>query len=71
MSELYDFDSLNELAKELGRTKKSLHVLDPSGDPFNCGSQTQVEAAKWFAELWHQHMGPEGISGGSTINSSF
>jgi hypothetical protein len=57
---LYDFHSLNALAKELGRPKQSLHALDPSGDPFNCGSPAQVEAAKWFADLWHEHMRPGG-----------
>jgi hypothetical protein len=60
MSALYDFHSLNELAQALQRPKKSLHVLDPSGDPFNCGSPAQTEAAKWFADLWHQHMRPGG-----------
>ena len=60
MSALYDFYSLNELAQALQRPKKSLHVLDPSGDPFNCGSPAQTEAAKWFADLWLQHMRPGG-----------
>jgi hypothetical protein len=56
MSAPFDFESLNRLAKDLGRTKQSLYVLDPSGDPFNCGSPAQIEAAKWFADLWHEHM---------------
>jgi hypothetical protein len=65
MTKLYDFHSLNDLAKELRRPKASLHVLDPSGDPFNCGSPAQIEASKWFADLWREHISPEGISGGS------
>jgi hypothetical protein len=60
MTKLYDFHSLNELAKKLRRSKASLHVLDSAGDPFNCGSPAQTEAAKWFADLWHQYMQPGG-----------
>ena len=47
-------------AKALGVPKKKLLVLAPNNDPFNCGTSTHVEAAKWFEGVY-QRVGYRGI----------
>jgi hypothetical protein len=51
---------LAEYARYLGVPKKELLVLAPNNDPFNCGTPAQVEAAKWFADVYDQ-VGYRGI----------
>ena len=47
-------DYLTELKSEYGVPIGELLVLAPQNDPFNTGSETQIEQAEWFAELWQR-----------------
>jgi hypothetical protein len=51
---------LAEHARKLDVPKKELLVLAPNNDPFNCGTDTQVEGAKWFARIYEE-VGYHGI----------
>lgn len=35
-----------------GVPRRDLLVMDPSNDPFNCGSPAHIRDAEWFAGLW-------------------
>ena len=45
---------LAEYAKILGQAKKQLLVLAANNDPFNVGTEAQVEQAKWFKGVYDQ-----------------
>lgn len=51
---------LAEYAKVLGMAKKYLLVLAANNDPFNVGTETQLEQAKWFKGV-HDRVGYRGI----------
>jgi hypothetical protein len=47
-------DYLNHLRD--GRTLRELMVMDPSNDPFNCGTPAHVRDAEWFASIYQAHV---------------
>jgi hypothetical protein len=51
---------LARYARELDVPKKEFLVLAPNNDPFNCGTDAQVEGAKWFAKVYEE-VGYHGI----------
>lgn len=48
----YNYKNIKYLAKEAGLTIKDLLALAPKNDPFYTGTQTDIQQAKWFAEIW-------------------
>ena len=52
MSKL-DYESIKELAVQLGRPASTLIALAPDNDPFYLTPARQAAAA-WFAELWER-----------------
>lgn len=53
MSE-YNYDSINELAVELGRPMQTLLVLGRNRDPFYAGAPARRQVAEWFAEQYRR-----------------
>jgi len=45
---------LEDLKRLHGMSLGELLVLAPQNDPFNTGSATQLEQARWFADLWRR-----------------
>lgn len=47
-----DYESLKQLAGEVGCRVTDLIALSPGNDPFYAGVPNRREAAEWFANLW-------------------
>lgn len=47
-----NYATIKTLAKERGLTIKDLVALAPNNDPFYTGRDSELTAARWFAELW-------------------
>ena len=52
--------ALKAIAASTGSTLRSLLVLAPQNDPFNAGSETDVRAAQWFADIFRRYEFPSG-----------
>jgi hypothetical protein len=49
-----DYKQLKKLAKEKRCPVTELIALASQNDPFYVGTKSQVELAKWFANLWER-----------------
>lgn len=49
---IFDYDTIKDLAKERRCRVAELLALAPANDPFYTGAPGQLEAARWFADLW-------------------
>jgi hypothetical protein len=47
-----DYETIGQLAKELGCRVTDLIALSPQNDPFYVGVAARREAGEWFARLW-------------------
>jgi len=50
----FDYGAIKDLAKEAGCKVDDLLALAPVNDPFYTGRPFEVEAARWFADLWQR-----------------
>jgi hypothetical protein len=53
--------SLKALAKKLGRSLYTLHVLDAKTDPFLAGQPARLRDAEWFVNAWNRVGGVRGF----------
>ncbi len=51
---MLDYDSIKQLAKQIGRSTKDLVALAVQNDPFYAGVAGRQREAEWFAEIWHR-----------------
>jgi hypothetical protein len=58
-----DYETIGQLAKELGCRRTELIALSPQNDPFYVGVASRREAGEWFARLWSEF----GFKAGSHI----
>ena len=49
-----DYETIKRLARDSGVRVTDLCALAPGNDPFYTGRPSEVKAARWFADLWHQ-----------------
>ena len=47
-----NYETIGQLAEEIGCRRSDLIVLSPQNDPFYAGVAARLEAAEWFANLW-------------------
>src|SRR5262245_52825306 len=64
---IYDYESIKQLAGDLGQVVNSLIALAPQHDPFYIRPHRQA-AAEWFASLWRRHCEGRRKSDGSPSN---
>ncbi|MFL5625207.1 MAG: hypothetical protein ACJ788_06370 [Ktedonobacteraceae bacterium] len=50
----YEYETIKQLAKEMGCKVTDLIPLAPQNDPFYTGTPTDWALAQWFAGLWQQ-----------------
>lgn len=50
-----NYTDIKQIAKDQGISVKDLCALAPNNDPFYVGQKSQLAAAEWFADLWHQY----------------
>jgi hypothetical protein len=50
----YEYETIKQLAKEMGCKVTDLIPLAPQNDPFYTGTPTDWALAQWFAGLWRQ-----------------
>ena len=58
---MLDYNSIKELAKQIGRSAKDLVVLAPANDPFYAGVPGRHREGEWFAEIWRRFGFSEGV----------
>ena len=56
-----DYTTLKNLAKESGIKISDLCALSPGNDPFYTGRPAELDAARWFANLWQRYNFKPGI----------
>ncbi len=49
---MLDYRSIKDIAKQTGYSTHDLLALSSTNDPFYAGSETTVELAHWFKDLW-------------------
>jgi hypothetical protein len=54
------YESLCQMAQDLGRPQGTLTVLSHGADPFGVGTPAHIAKAEWFAALWREHMPARG-----------
>jgi hypothetical protein len=47
-----NYETIGQLAEEIGCRRSDLIVLAPNNDPFYAGVASRREAAEWFAAMW-------------------
>jgi hypothetical protein len=50
----YDYETLKELAKQLGYSVTNLLALAPKNDPFYSGTPADVTKGQWFANIYNR-----------------
>lgn len=50
----FDYQTICQLAAEMGCRRKDLLVLSDSNDPFYAGRSSRKQSAEWFAGLWER-----------------
>ncbi len=58
---MFDYASIKQLARQIGRPAKDLVVLAPANDPFYVGVPARQREAEWFAKLWERFGFSEGV----------
>ena len=58
---MFDYQSLKQLAKQIGRPVKDLVALSVGNDPFYAEVPHRRKEAEWFADIWDQFSFPHGI----------
>ena len=51
---MLDYDSIKQLARQIGRPIKDLVALAAQNDPFYAGVPGRQREAEWFAEIWRR-----------------
>ena len=51
---MLNYDSIKQLAKQIGRSTKDLVALTKQNDPFYVGVPGRQREAEWFAEIWRR-----------------
>lgn len=62
MTSRWNYDAIKELARQTdGVNIADLCALAPKNDPFYTGRPAEVQAAQWFADLWHRFGYADGV----------
>ncbi len=51
----WNYEHIKQLAKENGGTIKDYIALSQQRDPFYVGTETQMERAQWFLDIWQKY----------------
>lgn len=58
----FDYESIKDLAKDNSQSIRDLLALAPQNDPFYVGSPGQLEAARWFSDIWQRFKFVDGVT---------
>ncbi len=58
---MLDYESIKQLAQQIGRPAKDLVALAVVNDPFYAAVPHRHREGEWFAEIWHRFGFAEGV----------